>query len=753
MARSSLVLGTLDSNSVEPSEGVVDLLEGAPQCDHTRPAFWQVWNTASSMLNQARTNGDDWTEVHKLLQEQRQFMVETLGESLSRQTTAIERLTKQQTSFEAEFKLAMNSGATASRASRQTVAASSPRVRWKSSIWEASSSMHESDIVSDTPQSSRRDTVMQNLTVSAKRLHMDPTKSQWWKEEVTELRTACDETGLAFMNFVRRRSGRAPGELRASLKKVVRCPAFDLFFGLLILCNSVLIGVETQYNANVVAAAVEMETKPESPSQVLYILQMVFGVLFMIELLLRLGAEGREFVYGVNRRWNCFDTLLVLAFVVTFIIDQLNLPKTHGTTRVFRTVRFGRILRTVRLVRASAYAHEFRKMAFAMQHSALTLFWALLLLFFIIYVFATTFTQAATEHVHVLIEDGLAGNHTDISSEEVDLLIKYWGSLPDSLYSLYAALCGGYSWAQLVEPLDKAGWIWVILFLSYISIATFGAVNVVTSVFVESAMGSTQHFMDIKMQEALNTKRMHESHLQDLFNEVDADGSGFITLSELESLLGDPHFMVYLDTIDRKKNDAMDLFHMLDYDGSGKITKEEFCNGFLRLKGEAKSFDIHRLVMHSEEFMNHLSRANKRTYSTVMDISATLADVHELLYEDMPEKYGDLVNRSSSSANTVMKNTRQTRHPRWLPDDPAGWANCRPNGSMVGAAAGRSSSAPPSSTEENGTAPSPVARVLELVAAPSKRVGPDSSRMPWPSKKQVLRTNAQTVELRDIFEI
>jgi len=242
--------------------------------------------------------------------------------------------------------------------------------------------------------------------------------------------------------------------------------------------------------------------------------------------------------------------------------------------------------------------------------------------------------------------------------------------------------------------------------------------------------------MDIKMQEAMNTKRMHESHLQDLFNEVDEYGSGTITFQELERLLGDPHFMVYLDTIERKGSDAKELFQMLDYDGSGQITKEEFCTGFLRLKGEAKSFNIHRLVMQQNgESMQGLSRSCNRTYNAVLDITASLADLHKGLYEGIPER------RSES----VMNRMHQPRRGFWLPDDPAGWANRRPTDSAPGAAASRTSSAPP--------APRPVARVLELVAAPAVRVGADSSRLPWPPKKQVLRNNAQTVELHEIFEI
>jgi len=732
------------------------------------------------MVSQVGTNGHDWTEVHKLLQEQRQYMVETLGESISRQTTAIERLTKQQTLMEAEVRLAL-AVRSASRFSqpravlRQTAGFGSQFIQRENC---QNSSMEASDVSMSVPGSdtaeqaeSRRASVMQNLAHSAKIFHADPFSRHWWKEEFTELRRACGHCGLVLMNFCRRRRDGTPSDMRMALRKVVLCPAFDMFFGLLILCNSVLIGVETHYNATLVERGRSSGGYNEDATgRLLEYLQLVFGILFTVELLLRFGAQGcREFIWGSNWRWNYFDTLLVLTFAITFIIELAHTAKTAGATRVFRAARFCRILRTVRLVRASTYAHEFRKMAFAMQHSALTLFWALLLLFFIIYVFATTFTQVATDFVYELGEDERAGKQPDISSEDLEKLVEYWGNLPSSLYSLYAALCGGYSWTELVIPLDQVSWVLVAVFLTYIAVATFGAVNVVTSVFVESAMGSTQHFMDIKMQETLNTKRMHEAHLRDLFNEVDADGSGAISFHELERLLGDPHFMVYLDTIDRKGSDAKELFRMLDYDGSGLITKEEFCNGFLRLKGEAKSFDIHRLVLHNQEFMECLSRSCRRTYNTVLDMFAVMASIDEALHEELPEKlagpvheafYRDkyslaMTNRSGDSTPTtrqtdrVIRGIQHSRRSPRLPDVPASWASRRP-----AEASSRASSAPPESKDENGVTPTPVATVLELVRAPATRAGTHSSHVPLPSRRQVLRGNSQaTVELHEIFEI
>merc|ERR1719162_2188801 len=72
-----------------------------------------------------------------------------------------------------------------------------------------------------------------------------------------------------------------------------------------------------------------------------------------------------------------------------------------ATGRILRVLRLVRIVRALRIMRATRTSREFRKMSYALQYSAQTLFWALLLLCFVMYFFATAFTQATTAKIQV----------------------------------------------------------------------------------------------------------------------------------------------------------------------------------------------------------------------------------------------------------------------------------------------------------------------------------------------------------------
>merc|ERR1712039_344606 len=86
----------------------------------------------------------------------------------------------------------------------------------------------------------------------------------------------------------------------------------------------------------------------------------------------------------------------------------------------------------------------------------------------------------------------------------------------------------------------------------------------------------------------------------EVFKEIDRDNSGYMGGDEMEFFLSDDSLNMYLEAIDVFPNDARSLFRLLDVDGSGDVSVEEFCAGCLRLKGEAKSFDIHCMIFNSE---------------------------------------------------------------------------------------------------------------------------------------------------------
>jgi len=211
--------------------------------------------------------------------------------------------------------------------------------------------------------------------------------------------------------------------------------------------------------------------------------------------------------------------------------------------------------------RVFRYARTFRQITYALQSSTATLFWAMVIVFMVIYCFAVVFCQASTYHLRELADDGKVDSLEPWYASE---LRANYDSVLRSIYSLFISMMQGRSWYELLRPLMQVSGIYTCLFLAFISISLFGVLNIVTAIFVDSALQSQQHHKDLLIQENVIKKQLYRQHLEDVFKEIDQDGSGSIMYDEVEFFLSDPDLNLYLESIDIYPNDARALFTMLD---------------------------------------------------------------------------------------------------------------------------------------------------------------------------------------------
>lgn len=367
-----------------------------------------------------------------------------------------------------------------------------------------------------------------------------------------------------------------------SVAAIIKHPYFDMLSGALILLNTLVIGCETDYMA-----------KHSGMSSAAYaILRNIFNAAFTLELVLRVVGEKSKFLLGSDVSWNCFDLLMVISAGTEIIFQALDLGRSSSVGRVLRVLRIVRILRALRLGRVLRYARTLKQITYALQSSMGTLFWAMVMIFLVVYCFAICFCQAVTEY--------LVEAESSISDTDREIFMDLWHGVPQSLYSLYLAMTGGRNWGEVIQPLMGIGWVYTTLFMVYISAVFFGVLNVVTAIFVDSALQSQQYHKDLLIQEKVERKQLYHDHLRSVFHQIDHDQSGCINGDEMEYFLTDPNLNMYLESIDIFPNDARALFRLLDHNNTGDVSIEEFCDGCFRLKGEAKSFDIHCLIFNIE---------------------------------------------------------------------------------------------------------------------------------------------------------
>ena len=208
---------------------------------------------------------------------------------------------------------------------------------------------------------------------------------------------------------------------------------FQFIVVLIIIINAITIGVNT-YNLS------------QFIRQTINYIDYSITIFFVIEILIRFIAEPKKLNFFKNG-WNVFDTLIVLLSLV---------PIPNNSS--FLLLRLLRVFRVLRLI---SVVPELKKIIEALLSSVTRVFYVGLLLFIILYIYATI---------------GSILFSTDIPER--------WGDVGVSMITLFQVLTMS-SWEQVMLPLqDLYWWAW-IYFFSFIIICGITMLNLLIAILVD----------------------------------------------------------------------------------------------------------------------------------------------------------------------------------------------------------------------------------------------------------------------------
>eukprot|EP00435_Cladocopium_sp_Y103_P053906 s742_g17.t1 len=122
-------------------------------------------------------------------------------------------------------------------------------------------------------------------------------------------------------------------------------------------------------------------------------------------------------------------------------------------------------------------------------------------------------------------------------------------------------------------------------------------IRVITAVILKDTLDAAQNDAEHQVLERLQKKAQYVDKLEQVFAKLDESGLGLITEAHLNEMLEDPKVKAYFQTLDVDVHEGAALFHILD-NGDGEVTLDEFINGILRCKGNARAID--QLAMHAD---------------------------------------------------------------------------------------------------------------------------------------------------------
>lgn len=355
---------------------------------------------------------------------------------------------------------------------------------------------------------------------------------------------------------------------------------FELCMFVMVATNAILTGIQ-----------ISLKDTPAQDDPLLRMLEEIFTITFVVEIILRVMADG--WLWFVNPN-NFVDFCLIVGtgLVPTFLGDalQLNNNPLLRCGQALRCARLIRILRSVRSRLPILWA-----LISGVVGSGRILMWTLTLMFTILYMFAIFGVQL------------LQKSDLHFEGDLKTVVDVHFPDVLGGMFTLFQIITLD-SWTGISRPLQNAYTLIGVYFLLYVAVACMVLNNLIVAVICENAFKSVDE--DEELQAALQ-KEETEAQLDALravFDEMDADESDSLSQEEYEEFAsknGDIVSRLKASNLDTEE--IMDLWNFLDFPPT--IDADYFANQIKSLKGECKAKDSYKVAVVLSKLSKRLEKA------------------------------------------------------------------------------------------------------------------------------------------------
>jgi len=282
--------------------------------------------------------------------------------------------------------------------------------------------------------------------------------------------------------------------------------------------------------------------------------------------------------------WVRFDSVLVILGILTNWI----MPAIFGGIKdgnpvlMLRMLRLLRVARTLRLIFT---IHDLWLLVRSLLNSAGTMAYVIGLLGIILYIFACiaveliTLSPAATEG-------------PDLDEEFQSVALEYFGTLSMSMMTLVQFVSFD-SIASIYTPLivrDPTPPLLIGYFTFAFVMVGVVLMNLITAVVVNSALDQASQDKELVRAMQEKAKRKLVGTLKKIFHRIDADGSGSLTMDEIEIMGSEDRAKLISDC----QFEPMELFKALDVNGDGVIEIDAFCDSIWQVSHSQVPLEVKR---------------------------------------------------------------------------------------------------------------------------------------------------------------
>jgi voltage-gated sodium channel len=372
---------------------------------------------------------------------------------------------------------------------------------------------------------------------------------------------------------------------RGFCQDFVEMLSFQIFVGLVIMANAVVIGLETD-DASEAALWQQLED--------------FFLLIFLLELLLKLcvyGCSGFFRSSNPDVSWNIFDFIIVGLGVTDRALSHIaslsgNSKQGGGARFIVLLLRTFRLLRLLRIIRIFRLMKQLYLLANSILEAFSAVVWVSILCVLIIYICAVIVTRLVGQPA----ADG-ATVHNFSNPATDQFRIDHFGSVPTSMLTLFRLMA--FPDMEKYKPVYDLMPALCGFMIAFIVFMGFAIVSLLTGVITEVLLDKGKKREDERRFDRERSRRLLAEDVRRAFQDRDTAGSGLLNRHQFEKCKVEVLRLCRQHQMMLRPKDLDALFELVD-DGSGSIDAEELLYGMVQLNSEVRPMavmELRRLVV------------------------------------------------------------------------------------------------------------------------------------------------------------
>mmetsp|Transcript_55409 Transcript_55409/g.101440 ORF Transcript_55409/g.101440 Transcript_55409/m.101440 type:complete len:657 (-) Transcript_55409:29-1999(-) len=380
-----------------------------------------------------------------------------------------------------------------------------------------------------------------------------------WGDYFRPTRVLVDETTVGDTETRRSVPAPAPGCGQEITTSIIMSPKFDGLIGLVVVANSLTM-------------ALESEVTGDSGKVVLEIFDLIFLIVFTIELMLR----------AVALRWfllqtfsDFLDIVIVLAGWIQIILMSVGRAD-DDVLQSFQALKVFRALRALRMLRMFVFFDGLWLAVSAFFSALWPLLWTCIFIAIILLImsqFSVHLVGTSSEFEDLCLDFGVGCNTA----------YELFGTTVRSTTTLFQIMTLD-EWRAVVQPICDRQWFTYLFFYFHICIASLALMNLVTAVVVENSMQRTLRNDEFQRIKKFQEAEEEKEEIRAILDQIGAhyfDPQEFIKVKDNWKTL-----KLMLEAMEiTSLEDLQKLAEVVDVNGDGAVSLAEFLDFCLLMRG------------------------------------------------------------------------------------------------------------------------------------------------------------------------